>query len=126
MRGEFTLASVGEVGFGEAMRAQREALALKQEDVAVAMTDAGFKMSAQAVGNWERGESFPESPEKVFTLERVLHLPGGTLSRFLGYLPLDAVRIVGVEDALIADRTLSDDLREGMLAAYRSRRRKRR
>lgn len=118
------MAAVGDVDFGGVMRDQRQELGLTQEELATAMTKAGYTTSAAAIGNWERNENLPAEPEKVFTLERVLNLPGGTLSRCLGYLPLSAAPIVTTEEALLADRTISEDLRQGLLAAYRSRRRK--
>lgn len=69
--------------FGRAVRAVRRDLGLNQTEFAqrVHMTQA-------VVSRIELGQVEPE-PNQVFALERDLGVPPGSLSRYLGYLPVD-------------------------------------
>lgn len=46
--------------WGEAIRGQREALDLTLEQVAALMSEAGYHVTAAAIGMWERGETAPK------------------------------------------------------------------
>lgn len=48
------------VKWGEALRAQREALSLTLDQVAERMSEGGCHVSAAAIGMWERGETAPK------------------------------------------------------------------
>lgn len=76
-------------------------------------------ISGSAVSQWIAGKTEPD-PQRVFAIERALHLKPGTLSRFLGYLPLDAHPVLSVEDAIDADPRLTPPLRDAIRAAYRA------
>ena len=58
---------------------------------------------------WQRLRAEPK-PQEVFALERFLRVPSGTLSRHLGYLPLDARPMTTgtVGDVIDADPMLPD------------------
>lgn len=71
------------------------------------------------VSDWLSGRRTP-SPAQVFALERVLGAAPGSLSRLVGYLPADAVAAVSVEDAIVADPTLTARHRDALLAMYRA------
>lgn len=71
------------------------------------------------VADWLRGRRSP-NPEQVFALERALDVEPGALSRLLGYLPVEAVATVTVEDAVKADPGLTKLHREAVLALYRA------
>lgn len=63
----------------------------------------------------------PDDPLQVFEIERVLDLEPGTLSRSLGYMPMDAVdvSITTPEEAIIADGSLGRDDKEVLLMMLR-------
>jgi transcriptional regulator with XRE-family HTH domain len=73
-----------------------------------------------AISAWEAGEAEP-APDTVFTVEQALELPGGHLSRILGYLPAstDGVKASSVPDAVVADPLLDDLQKRGIIALYR-------
>jgi transcriptional regulator with XRE-family HTH domain len=72
-----------------------------------------------AISAWEAGEAEP-APDTVFTVEEALELPGGHLSRILGYLPAsDGVKASSVPDAVVADPLLDDVQKRGIIALYR-------
>ena len=69
-----------------------------------------------SVSGWINGKYEPAAAT-VFTIERTLGLDPGTLSRPLGYLPVEPVsRTVTVEGA-IAQNTLLDEEQKAVLSA---------
>lgn len=58
-------------------------------------------------------------PDEVFELERILGVAPGTLSAHLGYMPLKAERLAGVEAAVEADQIIPPWGKEILLTAYR-------
>lgn len=46
--------------WGESLREQRKALGMTQEQVAEHLIAAGYQITSQAVGMWERGETAPK------------------------------------------------------------------
>jgi len=87
---------------------------MKQEEL------AGLLGTTQSsVSGWVNGKYEP-SAATVFAMERVLELEPGTLSRPLGYLPVDpASHSVTVEGA-IADSQLDEDDKAALAAVYRA------
>jgi transcriptional regulator with XRE-family HTH domain len=77
-------------------------------------------VSSAAVSLWLNSDSLTIKPDNVFAIERALELAPGSLSRLLGYLPVDAAPAVTPEEAIVADATLSDDARELLLGALRA------
>ena len=73
-----------------------------------------------AISAWEAGEAEP-APDTVFSVEVALDLPGGHLSRVLGYLPCgpDGVKASSVPDAVVADALLDDPQKRGIIALYK-------
>lgn len=69
------------------------------------------------VTRWVIGENIPD-PEVVFCIEELLRLPGGSLSRFLGYLPVEAVEAGTVLGAVEADVGLTALGRRVILKVY--------
>lgn len=72
------------------------------------------------ISDWMGGRRGIPAPHQVFALERALSQTPGRLSRLLGYLPVDAVATVTVEDAVAADPTLTAKHRDAVLALYRA------
>lgn len=87
-------------GLGQRLRARRLERGLSQEAVG-----AFVGVDKSMVSRWEAGEKISE-PAQVFALEQLLELGPGDLSRLAGYLPLAAVPVVTVEDAIIQDQQL--------------------
>lgn len=54
----------------------------------------------------------------VQALELVLQLKRGSLSRLLGWLPVDAVPIISVTEAIAHDPRLTPQNRQAVLAVY--------
>ena len=75
-------------------------------------------ITASAVNQWVAGTSEPDR-RYVFAAEQVLALKPGTLSRILGYLPLDAKPALSVLDAIEAAAELSERARRTLRSAYR-------
>ncbi len=67
------------------------------------------------VSTWIAGTGL--SPERVFAIERALHLPGGTLSQIVGYVPT-GTNISTVPDAIDADPELTVEAKEVLIGAY--------
>lgn len=80
------------------------------------------------VSGWEAGESIPP-PDTVFALERVLDLPPGSLSRHLGYTPVECTEKLkppSTLQAIIEDPELDDLARRLLLAMFKELKPKRR
>jgi hypothetical protein len=77
-------------------------------------------ITASAVTQWINGDTEPKPPERVFAIERVVGVRPGTLSRLLGYLPLDAKPVRSVIEAIDADTNLSEPMRAVLREAYRA------
>lgn len=77
--------AAGRAEFSATVRARRSKLGLSQADVGKALADhGGASVSGSAVGEWERGDSFP-TLENALALERVFVLDTGVLLGLLGY-----------------------------------------
>jgi hypothetical protein len=75
--------------------------------------------TASAVTMWVNGDTEPTRP-KVWAIETVLGAKAGSLSRLLGYLPLEARPITTVEAAIEADPVLGAEARKVLVAVYRA------
>lgn len=84
-----------------------------------AKTDNGKR---SVINRWMNGEAEPSRP-KVIAIEQVLELEPGTLSRHLGWLPLDAANVPGVEASILADADLTPTQKNILLAALQDFRR---
>lgn len=71
------------VEFGAALRAARTERKISQVELAGMLTT-----TQSAVSAWENGDDEP-GRDRVFEIERCLDLPAGSLSRHLGYLPIE-------------------------------------
>lgn len=76
-------------------------------------------VTASAVNQWLSGRTEP-TPDKVFAAERILGRKPGSLSRVLGYLPLEARASVSFLDALDNETNLSEQTRRSLRAAYQA------
>ena len=104
----------GRVAFGrllaEALRSRR----MKQEDLARLL---GTTQSS--VSGWINGKYEPAAGT-VFTVEQALGIEPGSLSRPLGYLPVEpAARPVSVESAITQSPYLDDDAKAALSTLYR-------
>jgi transcriptional regulator with XRE-family HTH domain len=84
-------------------------------------TDLAESMGAtqSTVSAWINGRSEP-SPATVFELERTLKVSVGSLSRLLGYLPVESAKIsLSVKDAVARDHQLKEEFKPTLLAVYR-------
>lgn len=75
--------------------------------------------TASAVTMWVNGDTEPTRP-KVWATEAALGAKPGSLSRLLGYLPVDARPVTTVADAIEADPVLGDEARKVLVAVYRA------
>lgn len=98
-------------GFADALRQARERRGLRQDELA-SMLDR----RQSAVSNWESHKSLPEA-EDVFRIERCLELDPGTLSQFLGYMPV-GITDLSTEAAIQRDEYLDADYREQLVKLY--------
>lgn len=104
----------GRLAFGrvlaEALRGRR----MKQEDLA-----RSLGTTQSSVSGWINGKYEPAAAT-VFTIERSLGLEPGSLSRPLGYLPVEPeARPVSVEAAITQSAHLDDDAKDALSALYR-------
>jgi len=102
------------LGFGRVLAQAMKARGMKQEDL------AGMLGTTQSsVSGWINGKYEPAAAT-VFTVERSLGIEPGTLSRPLGYLPVEPMsRTVGVEGAIAQSVTLDDEEKAALAAMYR-------
>jgi transcriptional regulator with XRE-family HTH domain len=101
--------------FGAALASARTVRGITQRSLGERL--GGTTQSA--ISAWEAGEAEP-APDTVFTVEKALDLPGGHLSRILGYMPAaDGVKASSVPDAVVADPLLDDVQKRGIIALYR-------
>lgn len=88
---------------------------MKQEDLA-----RSLGTTQSSISGWINGKYEP-SAATVFTIERELGLDPGTLSRPLGYLPVDpAAHRVSVESAIAQCATLDDEAKVALASIYRA------
>jgi transcriptional regulator with XRE-family HTH domain len=100
--------------FGEALASAMAAAGVSQNELAAQMN-----VKQPTVSAWCNADAEPRY-EVVFAIERALGAKPGQLSRILGYLPMEAVRITGgVEESIRDDPRLSDDARSTLLSTYR-------
>jgi hypothetical protein len=71
------------------------------------------------VSNWLGGKTEPLRSQ-VFAIEAMLNLAPGSISRHLGYLPVDAVPAVETTTAISQDVALSPGQRDDLAAQYRT------
>lgn len=101
--------------FGEALA--RELNGWSRERFAIAVEDtSGESVSVNAVRLWLAGTTEP-TRAKVFAMEKVLGLPAGAMSQHLGYLPVEAVPSLTVEDAIRKDTSLAPAVRRFLLSS---------
>lgn len=87
---------------------------MKQEDLARALGTTQSSVSGWIHGKYEPGAA------TVFGVEFVLALEPGSLSRPLGYLPVEpAARSVSVEAAISQSNGLDNDAKAALAALYR-------
>jgi transcriptional regulator with XRE-family HTH domain len=87
---------------------------MKQEDLA-----RSLGTTQSSVSGWINGKYEPAAAT-VFTIERSLGLDPGSLSRPLGYLPVEpAARAISVEAAIAQCGTLDDEAKAAISALYR-------
>lgn len=102
--------------FGEALQGAMRAAGVNQKELAERIGNT----SQGGVSGWVTGKSAPETPDDVFAIERALEVAPGSLSKHLGFLPPDAVRVASAfEDVIADDPALDDDERAFLLNAYR-------
>lgn len=98
--------------FGAELRSALARAGITQ--VTLASTMGGLAQST--ISTWIAGKAIP-APATVFRLERTIGVPGGALSRHLGYVPVDGL---AVEVAVEADPHLSRMQRAELLQRYRA------
>lgn len=110
--------------FGRAVKERLTALGrsrawLGAEVARLELGDGARPYTASAVTMWVNGDTEPTRP-KVWAIEAALGAKPGSLSRLLGYLPLDARPATTVTAAIEADPRLGTEGRRALLAAYRA------
>ena len=100
--------------FGRLLAEALKAREMKQEDLARLL---GTTQSS--ISGWINGKYEPAAAT-VFTIERSLGMDPGTLSRPLGYLPVEpASRSVSVEGAIAQSALLDDEQKAALCGMYR-------
>ena len=106
--------AAGRLAFGRLLADALKGRGMKQEDLA-----RSLGTTQSSVSGWINGKYEPAAAT-VFTIERSLGLDPGSLSRPLGYLPVEpAARPVSVETAIAQCATLDDDAKAAISALYR-------
>lgn len=104
----------GRLAFGRMLAAALKTRSMKQEDLA-----RSLGTTQSSVSGWINGKYEPAAAT-VFTMERSLGLEPGSLSRPLGYLPVEpAARPLSVEAAITQSPHLDDDAKAALSALYR-------
>lgn len=100
--------------FGRLLSDAMKARGMRQEDL------AGMLGATQSsVSGWTNGKYEPAAAT-VFTVERCLGLEPGTLSRPLGYLPVEPVaRTISVEGAIAQSPLLDEEEKTALTSIYR-------
>ena len=99
-------------GFGPALK---QALVDANRTIQALADELGLPHST--VSTWVSKDR-PPDPSMVFAIEQALDLAAGSLSRLLGYLPVDAVPAVTVADAAEQDPWLTRDQRDDLVAVW--------
>lgn len=87
---------------------------MKQDDLA-----RSLGTTQSSVSGWINGKYEPAAAT-VFTIERSLGLDPGSLSRPLGYLPVEpATRAISVESAIAQCASLDDEAKAALTGLYR-------
>lgn len=107
-------AADGRLAFGRILAEALKGRHMKQEDLA-----RSLGTTQSSVSGWINGKYEPAAAT-VFTIERSLALEPGSLSRPLGYLPVEPeARLVSVEAAITQSTHLDDDAKAALAALYR-------
>ena len=107
-------AAEGRLAFGRMLAEALKGRHMKQEDLA-----RSLGTTQSSVSGWVNGKYEPAAGT-VFTIERSLALEPGSLSRPLGYLPVEpAARPVSVEAAITQSTHLDEDAKAALAALYR-------
>ncbi len=77
------------------------------------------KVTQGQVSNWCNGKHAPD-PEVVFQIEAVLELEPGSLSSYLGFVPVGVGQPRDVLGAISADQHINDQGRRMLLDLYAS------
>ena len=104
----------GRLAFGRMLAEALKGRSMKQEDLA-----RSLGTTQSSVSGWINGKYEPAAAT-VFTIERSLALEPGSLSRPLGYLPVEpSARATSVEAAITQSTNLDDDAKAALSALYR-------
>ena len=107
-------AADGRMAFGRMLAEALKSRGMKQEDLA-----RSLGTTQSSVSGWINGKYEPAAGT-VFTIESSLGLDPGSLSRPLGYLPVEpGAHLVSVETAITQSTHLDDDAKDALSALYR-------
>jgi transcriptional regulator with XRE-family HTH domain len=102
------------LAFGRLLAEGLKSRGMKQDDLA-----GKLGTTQSSVSGWINGKYEPAAAT-VFTIERSLGMDPGTLSRPLGYLPVEPVsRTVTVEGAIAQNTLLDEEQKAALAAMYR-------
>lgn len=109
--------------FGRAVRQRLEDLGrsrawLGAEVARLELGDGTRPYTASAVTMWVNGDTEPTRP-KVWAIEQALNAKPGSLSRLLGYLPIEARPVATVPAAIDHDGRLDEEGRRVLHAVYK-------
>ena len=100
--------------FGRLLAGALKSRGMKQEDLA-----RSLGTTQSSVSGWINGKYEPAAAT-VFTIERSLGLDPGSLSRPLGYLPVEPpADLISVESAIAQCATLDDEAKAALASIYR-------
>jgi transcriptional regulator with XRE-family HTH domain len=106
--------AAGRLCFGRLLADALKGRRMKQEDLA-----RSLGTTQSSISGWINGKYEP-SAATVFTIERALGLDPGSLSRPLGYLPVEpAARTISVDSAIAQCVTLDEEAKAVLSSLYR-------
>lgn len=108
--------------FSLALRAARMAADLSQQRLSDLLSDhVDRRVPQETYSAWDRGVNTPQ-PSDLFALEEILRVPPGSLSRHLGFLPVDVVEAPPADTvtAVRQDRALERWQQDIIINTYES------
>lgn len=90
---------------------------MTQAQLAERLAAEGIQTTKHTVSLWVNGTQ-PAKPHEVFAIERALGRPPGSISRVLGYIPVEAKPARTVAEAIDADPQLGPTGRAALHSLY--------
>jgi hypothetical protein len=100
--------------FGHALIEAAAIASVDLDELLAIASKSKIDSAKKVVYHWRTGEREPSRPQ-VEELERLLKLSPGSLSRHLGWVPLEAAESEGIELAILRNETLTEGQKQALL-----------